>query len=208
MNINRCLFTGGTKWPSLPPVGQTGHHQRATRVSSSCVKTGQFVTCVSVTTLWPCVVCVCVCVSGFRRTRRGQRRATATCWSFSGITCFTRWQKLGRPGSTSATSSPASTKSVNFLPFFPFIDLFDEHTEIWVVLCNEVKHAKWHIFRTSVHASFPLVKETCMHLPADCRRGRAEVGLLSACFHQWHLVFGYQLVVSRSSGKDLAAHLN
>lgn len=60
MNINRCLFTGGTKWPSLPPVGQTGHHQRATRVSSSCVKTGQFVTCVSVTTLWPCVVCVCV----------------------------------------------------------------------------------------------------------------------------------------------------
>lgn len=128
LNINRCLFTGGTKWPSLPPVGQTGHHQRATRVSSSCVKTGQFVSCVSVTTLWPCVVCVCVCVSGFRRTRRGQRRATATCWSFSGITCFTRWQKLGRPGSTSATSSPASTKSVSFLLYFPFIDLFDEHT--------------------------------------------------------------------------------
>lgn len=30
---NKSLSSGGPKWPPLPLVGQTGHHQRAARVS-------------------------------------------------------------------------------------------------------------------------------------------------------------------------------
>ena len=63
MNTNCCLFTGGTKWPSLPSVGQTGHHQRATRVSSSCVWRLASLWLVYLLPLCDRVsVCLCLCV--------------------------------------------------------------------------------------------------------------------------------------------------
>ncbi len=56
--MSHCSFAGGAKRPSLPPVGQTGHHQRATRVRSTCIKIHQYATCGFVTTLTLCEPCV------------------------------------------------------------------------------------------------------------------------------------------------------
>lgn len=80
--------------------------------------------------LWPRL---CDVPPGFRRIQRGRRRGTGTSWSFSEITCFTRWPRPGRLGSTSATSSPASTRSVSSLAFY---------------LGSE----KWEVFTTSFHS--------------------------------------------------------
>lgn len=95
-----------------------------------------------------------LCESGFRRTRRGQKPATATCWSFSGIICFIRWRKRGRPGSTSVTLSPASTKSVvNYCvpcSCFQYQQLNS---------CEIAQHAEWPIFISSVPSYCACVSE-------------------------------------------------
>lgn len=150
LNIN-CLSAGGAKWATLPLVGQTGHHQWATRVRRILFRS------VSVFLMDMLLECDRVLLeSGFRRTQRGQRQATATCWSFSGITCSTRWQKLGRLGSTSATLSPASTKSVFLLEFFQFCEVaYFQNIRFWL-----------HIH---------------LHLPNSCRvwmKSRSAIGLL------------------------------
>lgn len=170
---SQCLFAGGAEWPSLPPVGQTGHHQWAARVSSTCIKVHQYVTSGSVTTLWPCVVWI-----------RFQKDPT---WSETGDRyllklfrdhLFHQVTEAGTPW-IDLSHIVSCLNKVSFLLFLLLCWLYlnMQNCNKLPFIMKSVQHAKWPIFRTSVHASYALAKITCLHLPTDCRRERVKVGL-------------------------------
>ena len=101
----------------------------------------------SVTVCLSVCVCVCVCVCQVSEgpdVVRDGRPLPVEAFPGSPVSPGDRsWDALDRPQPHCLL--PQQSQSTFFF-FPPFIYLFDEHTEIWVVFCNEVKHAKWHIF--------------------------------------------------------------